>query len=197
MEARGNPQSYPAQGVNYVRSTLNYGVLETLQTQLIGWWQQKRFTYADDFHIYAFEWTPNWMRFYVDTRLEAMMNIKITGKSGESFFKRANYPQVARNTSDLEVAVQDIWQLAGGTAAAPFDQEFFLIIDLAVGGTSGWFPDGVGGKPWLDSSDDAMAKFAAAQSTWSKTWPSSANDRAFRMCVLFLFTFLSNGDVRC
>lgn len=30
--------------------------------------------------------------------------------------------------------------------------EFYLVIDLAAGGTSGWFPDGVGGKPWYDGS---------------------------------------------
>jgi len=30
--------------------------------------------------------------------------------------------------------------------------EFYLILDVAVGATNGWFPDGVGGKPWLDGS---------------------------------------------
>lgn len=181
MEARGNAQSYPGQGVNFVRSSLNYGVLETLQTQLIGWWQQKRITYAEDFHLYGFEWTPDWMRFYVDTKLQAMMNIKITGKGGKSFFDRGAYPATAHNGSDAEVAIDNIWQEAGGNSAAPFDQQFYLILDLAVGGTSGWFPDGLGNKPWVDKASSAMADFAKAQDTWSKTWPSSADDRAFRM----------------
>lgn len=29
--------------------------------------------------------------------------------------------------------------------------EFYLILDVAVGGTNGWFPDG-SEKPWLDGS---------------------------------------------
>jgi len=32
-----------------------------------------------------------------------------------------------------------------------------LIINLAVGGTIGYFPDGLGGKPWSDSSPRASA----------------------------------------
>ena len=183
MEARGNGQDYAAQGVNYVRSSLDYGVLLTLQTNLIGWWQEKRYTYAEGFHTYSMEWTPDWMRFYVDSRLRAMMNIKITGKGGKSFFDRANYPATAHNNSDSIIAVPNIWQEAGGSPAAPFDQKFYLILDLAAGGTSGWFPDGLGDKPWYDTSGDKAAanSFAKAQDTWSKTWPGSDNDRALRV----------------
>lgn len=78
---------------------------------------------------------------------------------------------------------------------------------MAAGGTSGWFPDGKGGKPWYDGSLSmffsflllplllhkraknkltpcfiaAMRDFALAQDVWSATWPSSQDDRAFRM----------------
>jgi len=38
-----------------------------------------------------------------------------------------------------------------------FPTEFYLVIDLAVGGTSGWFPDGVGGKMWYDGSASAFS----------------------------------------
>jgi hypothetical protein len=34
----------------------------------------------------------------------------------------------------------------------PAGIEFYLIMDLAAGGTSGWFPDNVGNKPWYDGS---------------------------------------------
>ncbi|KAI0070922.1 concanavalin A-like lectin/glucanase, partial [Panus rudis PR-1116 ss-1] len=181
MEARGNGPSYPAQGVNFVRSSLNYGPLPTLLTHLFGWWSNKRATYDKSFHTYAFEWTPDWMRFYVDDRLQAMMNVKMTGRGGKSFFERGDYPETARNGSDVQVVVQDVWSMNGGSRAAPFDQEFYLILDLATGGTSGWFPDGVGGKPWFDGSATAMRDFANAQDTWSATWPESEDDRAFRI----------------
>lgn len=123
------------------------------------------------------------MRFYLDTKLQAMMNLQITGKKGKSFFDRGGYPQTANNGSDTQIVVNNIWSKAGGGSAAPFDQEFFLILDLAAGGTSGWFPDNVGGKPWFDNSNTAVGDFAKAQDTWFSTWPKSADDRAFRMCV--------------
>lgn len=58
-------------------------------------------------------------------------------------------------------------------------------MDLAVGGTSGWFPDSVSDKPWFDGSLTAMRDFAAAKATWSATWPSAASDRAMRVWVFF------------
>ncbi len=101
---------------------MNYGVLATLQTHMFGWWTSKRTSYADDFHVYAVEWTPDWMRFYVDNRLQAMMNVKITGKGGKSFFDRGKYPPTANNGSATEVVVDNVWQKNGGSPAAPFDQ---------------------------------------------------------------------------
>ena len=35
---------------------------------------------------------------------------------------------------------------------------FYLIMDLAVGGTNGWFPDNIGNKPWLDQSQSTFHK---------------------------------------
>ncbi|THH01975.1 hypothetical protein EW026_g834 [Hermanssonia centrifuga] len=193
MEARGNGPSYPAQGNNFVRSSLNYGVLNTLQTHIVGWWQEKRFNYAEDFHIYGFEWTPDWMRFYVDSRLQAMMNLKITGKGGHSFFDRGDYPAVAHNGSDAEVAIENIWANAGAPASGPFDQSFYLILDLAAGGTSGWFPDNVGGKPWFDGAETAQLQFAQNQSVWSKTWPTNDDDKAFRIDYVKMWKLKSGG----
>lgn len=82
-------------------------------------------------------------------------------------------------SSGAEVVVTNPW--AGSGPIAPFDQSFYLIIDLAVGGTSGWFPDNKGGKPWYDGSLTATREFALAQDVWSATWPTNLNDRAFRI----------------
>jgi beta-glucanase (GH16 family) len=63
--------------------------------------------FADDFHLYAVEWEPTTVRFYVDTNLYATFN-------------------------------QSQWP-AGGTWV--FNHPFFLILNVAVGGTWPGSPD--------------------------------------------------------
>lgn len=37
-----------------------------------------------------------------------------------------------------------------GLIFAPGSIAFYLILDVAIGGTNGWFPDAAGNKPWLN-----------------------------------------------
>jgi hypothetical protein len=78
---------------------------------------------------------------------------------------------------------------------APFDQRkyrqsalvrvtadalaFYLTLSLGVGATDGWFPDGEGGKPWLDNSLSAMSDFWNAKNRWWNAWPSDSKIRGF------------------
>ena len=132
---------------------------------------------------------------------------------GKSFWDRGHYPQTAQNGSS-QVVVENVWDKNGGSPAAPFDQPFYLILDLAVGGTSGWFPDGVGNKPWLDGSLStsfprcmhyarpllivrffvlaAMHDFAQAQSTWFATWPTDPKQRGMAVYVVICFFYFPN-----
>jgi len=48
---------------------------------------------------------------------------------------------------------------ANGTNATPFDQEFYLILNVAVGGTNGWFPEAQGDKPWLNAAASEFDSF--------------------------------------
>jgi beta-glucanase (GH16 family) len=176
MESRGNDASYPAQGFNYVRSSLNYAPFPTLFTQIFGWWTLKRGGFNEDFHTYTLEWTEDWMRLYVDSRLQAMLDLSLQSAK-DSFWGRGNFPLVTESAG-LDVPVPNIYN---GSWNAPFNQNFYLIISLAAGGTSGWFPDDVGGKPWTDVAPDAIWFFANNQSTWSATWPSSEDDVALRV----------------
>ena len=76
---------------------------------------------------------------------------------------------------------QPFWQLggwssdhwnnpwAGGKKNTPFDKEFYLIINLACGGTNGYFPDGAG-KPWSDTEEHAVNTFWNSKSQWYPTW---------------------------
>ncbi|KAJ6521654.1 hypothetical protein DFH09DRAFT_1372965 [Mycena vulgaris] len=62
---------------------------------------------------------------------------------------------------------------------------FYLITNVAVGGTNGWFPDGTE-KPWLDGSATAPLDFLRAQDKWYKTWPQDPAERAMHQRTLTL-----------
>ncbi|KAG0701464.1 glycoside hydrolase family 16 protein [Suillus ampliporus] len=174
MEARGNGRTYPDQGIDYVRGSLNWGPLTFLNavSKTFGWWTQRRTDYGEDFHIYSLEWTEQFLRIYVDSRLHYMLQLSFN----EPFFTRGDFPSVVQNGTQ-PIVLQNPW--INGTNASPFDQEFYLIINLAVGGTNGWFPDNAGGKPWLDNSQTAMRDFAQAQDTWYPTWGSDGESSSF------------------
>lgn len=50
--------------------------------------------------------------------------------------------------------------------SAPFNREFYLVLNVAVGGTNGYFPDGVGGKPWADLDSHSVNAFYSAKGAW-------------------------------
>jgi len=71
-------------------------------------------TFADDFHVYSIEWEPGEIRWYIDGKLYHVAN---------DWYSRDPY-------------LADDY-----TYPAPFDQNFFLILNISVGG--GWpgYPD--------------------------------------------------------
>lgn len=72
----------------------------------------------------------------------------------QPFFQRGEFPAVIYNGSSPS-ALSNPWQ--NGTNATPFDQEFYLIMNVAVGGTNGWFPESQGDKPWLNNAASAFS----------------------------------------
>ena len=90
-------------------------------------------------------------RIYVDSRLHTLLDLRLT----QPFFQRGDYPSVWWNGSTPQ-PVSDPWANASVANAAPFDQDFFLIMNVAVGGTTGWFPDGQGDKPWLNQGQGEL-----------------------------------------
>lgn len=127
LEARGNGPSYPAQGSNYVRSSVNYGPLPALYRQIFGWQSTKQTSFDKGFHTYTLEWTERFIRMYVDKRTTAMLQIDHLdtkgGKRGTTggFWNRGAFPKTVQNGSS-EVVVENIWEKAGGGYNAPFDK---------------------------------------------------------------------------
>jgi len=139
--------------------------------QTSGFWFDRRGSYANDFHNITLEWTSTFLRVYVDTRIKRSLDLRFN----TPFFNRGNFPASVKNGTAGTVPLENPWE--GRGESAPFDQRFYLILDVAVGGTKGYFPDNVGGKPWLDGSPTAMRDFALAQDQWYPTWPADVTRR--------------------
>ncbi|KAG0278786.1 hypothetical protein BGZ95_003184, partial [Linnemannia exigua] len=154
VESRGNGPDYPPGGYNKVASTLHWGPsyefnrfpMTHNETSLPG-----GKTFADDFHIFTLDWTAQGIKTYVDGKL--LLNVPFDN----SMFSKGKFPPW----------VENLW---ASSNAAPFDQEFYMIMNVAVAGTAGYFPDGVGGKPWSDKSPHAVNEFYAAKADWYPTW---------------------------
>ncbi|KAH3882684.1 beta-1,3-glucan-binding protein-like [Dreissena polymorpha] len=167
VEARGNQNYHDDkgndQGINNAGSTLHFGS---------DFWHNKwpsahgerlstSGTYGDSFHIYTLIWD------------EDHISISIDGDEVLNVTPQTTMWAFGGNDQD---GVENPW--ASGTKMAPFDQEFFLILNVAVGGTA-FFPDtfvNPTGKPWSDKSDFAARDFWNARAQWYPTWHADQNN---------------------
>ena len=160
MESRGNDASYPGGGNNQFGSTLHWGPDWSTNQ-----WPKTHQTYtysqslASDFHIYGLYWDQNGLYTYFDTPDNKVLNLDFTQ---QSFWQRGGFPANFANP----------W--VGQPNSAPFDQEYYFTLNLAVGGTSGYFPDGMGGKPWSDNDPHSVNSFYNNRGSWLPTWQGEA-----------------------
>ncbi|KAK9451882.1 concanavalin A-like lectin/glucanase domain-containing protein [Limtongia smithiae] len=169
MESRGNDHNYEDGGYNYVTSTLHWGLDSDTDKyyKLHNSYKLRRDTYKK-FHTYALEWSDKYLTIYVDGRLRQV----IYHTFSESFWELGDFS----TTFDNGTSIQDPWP--ANNNQAPFDQDFYLIMNVAVGGTNGFFADDVGDKPWTDGDRQiAMHSFWTNRESWESTW-GDAEDRA-------------------
>jgi beta-glucanase (GH16 family) len=88
-----------------IGGTIHYGGTYPSNTYSGGSYSLGGTSFADDFHIYAVEWEPDEMRWYVD-------GVLYSTKSSSEWYTNA----------------------APGDEQAPFDQEFYIILNAAIGG---------------------------------------------------------------
>ena len=155
MESRGNPPSYPPGGYNTFGSTLHWGPSWSENA-----WNKthKQMTpgvdLTADFHTYGLIWNETYIGTYFDNESNVVLSVPIT----ESFWELGGWPYPPW---------MNPW--SGEANSAPFNRHFYLIINLAVGGTTGYFPDGHG-KPWINTSPHAVNAFYDNMTTWYSTW---------------------------
>jgi beta-glucanase (GH16 family) len=163
MESRGNNHTYSLGGNNVVSSSLHWGPDPDddawhLTTNTINALHAE---YGDAFHTYGLEWSEKYLFTYVDTTLLQVLYWPFS----EPFWGQGNFPLADVNGTRFV----DPWT-GTGRPQTPFDQEFYLVLNVAVGGTNGWFKDGGDGKPWVDAGENAKRDFWDARDKWFPTW---------------------------
>ena len=162
-ESRGNNHTYAQGGNNVVSSALHWGPDPANDA----WWRTNvkrsalHTTYAATEHTFGLEWSQKYLFTYIDSSLLQVLYTNFN----QPLWQRGGFPLSDSNGTRLV----DIWS-ATGRDQTPFDQEFYLILNVAVGGTNGWFEDGKSGKPWIDLSPTAKSDFWKAQDQWYPTW---------------------------
>lgn len=163
MESRGNNYTYPMGGNNFISSSLHWGPSPSTDA----WWRNNvkrealHTTYSAAFHTYGLEWSEKYIFTYIDTRLLQVLYTPFN----KPFWQKGDFPLSSPNGS----AYIDTWS-STGRDSTPFDQDFYLILNVAVGGTNGWFKDGEAGKPWVDAAPNAKTTFWNARDQWYPTW---------------------------
>jgi len=158
MESRGNRDLREGNvniGVEQFGSTLHFGSDPGHDA-----WQAAHYLknspsgqgFDKEFHVYKLTWTPEYLKFYVDDAEVGTVNVD------QGFFKKGQFPE-------------NPW--SNGSKMAPFDEPFYIILNLAVGGLNGYFPDSgqnPQAKPWKNNSPQAAKDFWDGRSDWLSTW---------------------------
>ncbi|PQE03298.1 glycoside hydrolase family 16 protein [Rutstroemia sp. NJR-2017a BBW] len=163
MESRGNNYTYSLGGNNFVSASLHWGpdlkhdaykLTSNVRTALHN-------QFGDGFHTYGLEWSEKYIFAYVDNTLQQVMYWPFN----KPLWQQGNFPLTDAN----DTAIVDPWSQTGRDST-PFDQEFYLIMNVAVGGQNGWFLDGADAKPWVDGSASAKLDFWKSRDQWYPTW---------------------------
>ncbi|CAH1105311.1 unnamed protein product [Psylliodes chrysocephalus] len=168
MESRGNKHLVNPTGVNIgvqqVGSTLHWGPNPNYNRYWYTHYEKNLAEgYNSGFHNYQLEWTSEYIKFSVDDSVIGMV-----APSEKGFWEIGKLS---------ETGLDNPWKR--DSKMAPFDQEFYIILNLAVGGTN-FFPDDAnntpGGKPWSNSASDASTAFWKGREQWLPTWNISTDD---------------------
>jgi len=115
--------------------------------------------FGDSFHVYQLEWTETSITLSIDDVETMSVSPPVGG-----FWELGGFDQIP--------GADNPW--SEGDRMAPFDRKFYLIFNVAVGGTNGFFGDNWtnanGPKPWINESPTAPADFWNARNNWLPTW---------------------------
>uniref|UniRef100_A0A6P7GVM9 Beta-1,3-glucan-binding protein-like n=1 Tax=Diabrotica virgifera virgifera TaxID=50390 RepID=A0A6P7GVM9_DIAVI len=169
METRGNKELIKPNGQNIGTPLLSTNLHWGANAQTNRYAQTHYETtilegFDQAYHKYQVEWTPDYIKFSLNDREIG----KVTPPSG-GFWELGNLEKTR---------LPNPWR--GSSKMAPFDAEFYLILNLAVGGY--FFPDQAdnrsGKKPWSRTSPYriGMTDFWRNRQQWIPTWNLGTDD---------------------
>jgi beta-glucanase (GH16 family) len=160
MESKGNDIYVDGSGQNVgntlMGSTLHWGPDPDHNNWWRTHWEKNLYgsgqSFADGYHLFGMTWTDNHLIFTVDNE-----QIGDVWAPQDGFWYYGGF--------ENNPGGNNIWQ--NGNWMAPFDQEFQIILNVAVGGT--FFPDNIGNRPWAWDGHP-MRDFWERRSEWLPTW---------------------------
>jgi len=114
-------------------------------------------TFHDNFHVFGLVWNEKEIYTYMDVDLPEN-RVMYADFTKESCFEKGGWDSKF---------IHNPWFNRPNNA--PFDSDFYVILNVAVGGISEFFPDSPC-KPWNNTSPHAMNQFWNARNQWLKTW---------------------------
>lgn len=174
MESRGNKNLFNGNinvGSEQVAHTLHFGPRHDSNG-----WPKAHFTtnqspaFDEDFHLFKLLWTNESITFFVDDVQRGVIY------AGDGFWRRANFHKTGRDNP---------WKHSKNLMA-PFDQEFYIILNLAVGVVnyfSDHFRNEGAPKPWLNNSPKSATDFWNGRYGWLSTWNMTAESDATHLKV--------------
>ncbi|CAH1105310.1 unnamed protein product [Psylliodes chrysocephalus] len=172
MESRGNRHLVNTStgvniGVQQVGSSLHWGPHPFYNRYPYAHYEKESLKgYNVEFHNYQLEWTSNYIKFSID---DVMTGIAVPPEGG--FWELGEL-----NKTGLDNPYKRASKMA------PFDQEFYIIFNTAVGGQNGYFPDkkeatnSPRDKPWSNNAGDATTAFWKGREQWLPTWNIGTDD---------------------
>jgi beta-glucanase (GH16 family) len=134
-ESRGNSgDTYHTGGRDSIISALHWGPVPEVDGfyKTSGAHAVRRTDYSEQFHTYGVEWNEHYIFTYIDSRLLQVIFVNFDKK--KNMWERGGFGENIVNHS----ALFDPWSQTG-RHNTPFDENFYLILNVAVGGTNGFF----------------------------------------------------------
>jgi beta-glucanase (GH16 family) len=127
VESRGNDPSYAAGGSDVFGSTLHWGpdYKHDVYQHTHGQYKHTE-SLGNGMHTYGLIWTEDRLQTYFDTEDNIILDVDFTN---ESLWDLGAFPDYYKNP----------WRNESNNA--PFNREFYFVLNVAVGGRNWYFPE--------------------------------------------------------